>query len=109
MLSPERTLSESSVFELDWTSRSCTNVIRLHTFPDARSWVNIAPTFIDTEAAEEMKGRIEFIAVDSSSRIFTEYYLVERPFFNVRRSTTLSWSCMKLVILALYRDAKPCH
>ena len=60
-----------------------TNVIRLHTFPDARSWVNIAPTLVDTEAAEGRMGRVEYVAVDPS-RIFTEYYLVERPFFNVK-------------------------
>ena len=37
----------------------------------------------DTEAAEGMKSRIEYVVVDYS-RIFTEYYLVERPFFNVK-------------------------
>lgn len=60
-----------------------TNVIRLHTFSDARSWVNIAPTYMDAEAAEGMAGRVEYVAVDPS-RTFTEYYLVERPFFNVK-------------------------
>jgi hypothetical protein len=68
---------------LDINDELYTNVIRLHTFPDARSWVNIAPTFMDAEAAEGIAGRVEWAAVDPS-RIFTEYYLVERPFFNVK-------------------------
>lgn len=59
-----------------------TKVLRLHTFPDARSWVHIAPTYQATEAAQGIPGRVEFVAVDTD-RTFTEYYLVERPFFNV--------------------------
>ena len=49
-----------------------TNVLRLETFPDARSWVNVGT-----------KRKVHWKAVDESETI-SEYYLVERPFFNVK-------------------------
>lgn len=49
-----------------------TNVLRLDTFPDARSWVNVGTS-----------RDVHWKAVDES-RTLSEYYLVERPFFNVK-------------------------
>ena len=49
-----------------------TNVLKLEKFPDARSWVNIGT-----------KRHVNWLAVDEK-RTKAEYYLVERPFFNVK-------------------------
>lgn len=51
-----------------------TRVLQLDTFPDARSWVNVGQ---DGRDANYMK----WLAVDST-KTATEYYLLERPFFN---------------------------
>ena len=48
-----------------------TNVLKLERFPDARSWVNVGS-----------KRNVHWKAVDEK-RTKAEYYLVERPFFNV--------------------------
>lgn len=49
-----------------------TNVLRLDTFPDARSWVNVGTSSnVHWEALDESKTK-------------AEYYFVERPFFNVK-------------------------
>lgn len=52
-----------------------TNVLRLDTFPDARTWVNVG-----VEGEDEY--HVNWQAVDES-RTQAEYYMVERPFFNV--------------------------
>jgi hypothetical protein len=48
-----------------------TNVIRLEQFPDARVWVNVGDSH-----------NVHWKAIDTS-RTKAEYYLYERPFFNV--------------------------
>ena len=61
-----------------------TNVVRLHTFPDARAWINIGQKFTIEKARKGETGSINYVAVDPT-RTFSEYYpLVERPFFNVK-------------------------
>ncbi len=60
-----------------------TNVLQLDTFPDARSWVNVGTSAkIDWKAVDEQKTQ-------------TEYYFVERPFFNVKY----------LFVMAIYDNA----
>jgi hypothetical protein len=59
-----------------------TNVVRLHTFPDARAWFNMGERFTTEKAVNGEVGSIKYVAVDPS-RTYSEYYLVERPFFNV--------------------------
>ncbi len=48
-----------------------TNVVRLEQFPDARAWVNVRTST-----------KVKWKAIDGS-KTKAEYYLVERPFFNV--------------------------
>jgi len=60
-----------------------TNVLRLETFPDARSWINVGTsTKVNWEALDEKRTK-------------AEYYFVERPFFNVKY----------LFVLAVYDNA----
>jgi hypothetical protein len=70
------------------------NVVRIHTFPDARAWVNIGPKFTDTMARNKETGTVHYVAVDHT-RTFSEYYLVERPFKNV----------MHQFVVAVFDDA----
>jgi hypothetical protein len=49
-----------------------TNVLRLEQFPDARAWVNVGTST-----------KVKWKAIDES-KTKAEYYLVERPFFNVK-------------------------
>jgi hypothetical protein len=50
-------------------------VIRLKHFPDARSWVNVGQDGKD-------RSHVNWLAVDTT-KTDAEYYLVERPFFNL--------------------------
>ena len=52
-----------------------TRVVKLDHFPDARSWVNVGQAGKDQTF-------LKWLAVDTT-RTDTEYYLVERPFFNL--------------------------
>ncbi len=52
-----------------------TKVIKLDHFPDARSWVNVGQ-------AGKNSSHLKWLAVDAT-RTDAEYYLVERPFFNL--------------------------
>lgn len=52
-----------------------TKAIRLQHFPDARSWVNVGQAGKDASF-------VKWLAVDTS-KTDAEYYLVERPFFNL--------------------------
>lgn len=51
-----------------------TKVVRLNQLPDARSWVNVGQPGKDSN-------HVKWEAIDST-KTNTEYYLVERPFFN---------------------------
>jgi len=52
-----------------------TKVVKLDHFPDARSWVNVGQ-------AGRNSSHLKWLAVDTT-RTDAEYYLVERPFFNL--------------------------
>lgn len=49
-----------------------TKVLRIHLFPDARAWINVGG---------EDENSVDWQAVDVS-KTNTEFYLIERPFFN---------------------------
>lgn len=57
-------------------SENYTKAVRLEHLPDARSWVNVGQEGKD-------KSFLRWLAVDTT-RTDAEYYLVERPFFNLK-------------------------
>ena len=60
-----------------------TNVLRLRPLADNRAWVNIGPRLTEASVRQGAAGKVKCVSIDPA-RTFTEYYLVERPFFNVK-------------------------